>query len=117
MALFGLEVASGRACIQALSAARTMFARLDDVNNALAGDLDAPLRMGIGIHPAVVGEIGYGRTSKTYGCELVVSDKLVAAAGLELADLPSHELVVEGRRASVGIRTVTKACDLPNLHV
>jgi adenylate cyclase len=138
MALFGLEVASGRACIQALSAARMMFARLDEVNNALAGDLDAPLRMGIGIHvgPAVVGEIGYGRTrsltaigdtvniasrlqtlSKTYGCELVVSDKLVAGAGLELPDLPSHELVVEGRRASLGIRTVTKACDLPDLHV
>jgi len=86
--------------------------------------------------PAVVGEIGYGRTrsltaigdtvniasrlqtlSKPYGCELVVSDKLVAGAGLELADLPGHELVVEGRRASLGIRTVTKACDIPDLHV
>jgi hypothetical protein len=47
----------------------------------------------------------------------VVSDKLVAGAGLELADLPGHELVVEGRRASLGIRTVTKAFDLPDLHV
>jgi adenylate cyclase len=138
MALFGLEIASGRACVQALSAARMMFVRLDEINRALGGDLDAPLRMGIGIHvgPAVVGEIGYGRTrsltaigdtvniasrlqtlSKTYGCELVVSDKLVAVAGLELPDLPSYELVIEGRRASLGIRTVPKASDLPVLHV
>ncbi len=136
MALFGLQIASGRACMQALSAARMMFVRLDEINSALGGDLDAPLRMGIGIHvgPAVVGEIGYGRTrsltaigdtvniasrlqtlSKTYGCELVVSDKLVAVAGLELRDLPSHELVIEGRCAPLGIRTVTKACDLPAL--
>jgi len=37
---------------------------LNDVNNALAGDLDAPLRVGTGIHvgPAVVGKIGCGRT-------------------------------------------------------
>jgi adenylate cyclase len=138
MALFGLEIASGRACMQALSAARKMFARLDEINSALAGDLDAPLRMGIGIHvgPAVVGEMGYGRTrsltaigdtvniasrlqtlSKTYGCELVVSDRLIAGAGLELPDLPRHELVIEGRGAPLGIRTATKACDLPDLHL
>jgi adenylate cyclase len=58
MALFGLQIASGRAYMQALSAARMMFVRLDEINSALGGDLDAPLRMGIGIHvgPAVVGE-------------------------------------------------------------
>jgi adenylate cyclase len=94
--------------------------------------------MGIGIHvgAAVVGEMGYGRTrsltaigdtvnvasrlqtlSKTYGCALVVSDKLIAGAGLELPGSPSHELVIEGRHAPLGIRTVAKACDLPTLHV
>jgi adenylate cyclase len=132
MALFGLEVASERACIQALNAARLMFARLDELNSDLADDLDAPLRMGIGIHvgPAVVGEIGYGRTrsltaigdtvniasrlqslSKIYGCELVVSDKLVA--GVDLPSSPRHELLIEGRSAPLAIRTVARARDLP----
>lgn len=132
MALFGLEVASERACTQALSAAGMMFARLDDLNSALAGDLDAPLRMGIGIHvgPAVVGEIGYGRTrsltaigdtvniasrlqalSKSYGCELVVSDKLVA--GLDLPSSPRHEIMIQGRSAPLAIRAVARARDLP----
>ena len=138
MALFGLETTSECACTQALNAARMMFARLDILNSALADDLDAPLRMGIGIHVgvAVVGEMGYGRThsltavgdtvnvasrlqtlSKTFGCALVVSDKLIAGAGLELPGSASHELVIEGRRAPLGIRTVAKACDLPALHV
>jgi adenylate cyclase len=132
MALFGLEIASERACTQALSAARMMFARLDELNIDLADDLDAPLRMGIGIHvgPAVVGEIGYGGTrsltaigdtvniasrlqtlSKTYGCELVVSDKLVA--GLDLPNSPRHDLVIHGRSAPLAIRTVARARDLP----
>jgi adenylate cyclase len=132
MALFGLETASERACAQALSAARMMFVRLEALNRALADDLDAPLRMGIGIHvgPAVVGEIGYGRTrsltaigdtvniasrlqalSKTFGCELVVSDQLVA--GLELPNAPRQELVVAGRSAPLAIRTIARASDLP----
>jgi len=131
MALFGLEIAREHACAQALSAARTMFVRLDALNTALAGDLDAPLRMGIGIHvgPAVVGEIGYGRTrsltaigdtvniasrlqalSKTFGCELVVSDQLVA--GLELPNAPRQELVVAGRSAPLAIRAIARASDL-----
>lgn len=132
MARFGLEIATDRACTQALSAARMMFVRLDKLNSVLADDLDEPLRMGIGIHvgPAVVGELGYGRTrsltaigdtvniasrlqalSKTYGCELVVSDQLVA--GLELPNSQCHELVIHGRSAPLAIRTVARAHDLP----
>src|SRR5260370_16697571 len=125
MALVGMEITTERVCTQALSAARMMFERLDGLNTALADDLDAPLRMGIGIHvgPAVVGEIGYGRTrsltaigdtvniasrlqtlSKAFGCELVVSDKLVA--GLELPNSPRHELPIHVRSPPLPLRTL-----------
>jgi adenylate cyclase len=135
MALFGLEIAGANPCIQALKAARLMFARLEDLNSVLAGDLDEPLRMGIGIHvgPAVVGEIGYGRNrsltaigdavniasrlqtlSKTYGCELVISDQFAAQAGLDPANLSRQELVLSGRHAPLSIRTVTKMGELPS---
>jgi adenylate cyclase len=58
IALFGLEAANAQPSSQALTAARLMFVRLDALNHAMAAELDAPLRMGIGIHvgPAVVGE-------------------------------------------------------------
>jgi adenylate cyclase len=133
MALFGLEIAGANACIQALKASRLMFARLEELNSVLAGDLDEPLRMGIGIHvgPAVVGEIGYGRNrsltpigdavniasrlqtlSKTYSCELVISDQFAAQAGLDPANLSRQELVLSGRHAPLSIRTVTKMGEL-----
>lgn len=127
LALFGLDVGPALASGQALHAARAMFARLDALNGALAGDLDAPLRMGIGIHvgPAVVGEIGYGRSrsltvvgdtvniasrlqalSKSYDCALVVSEDLLRSAGLDLSRAPRHETKIRGRAAPILIRTL-----------
>ena len=95
MALFGLDSRPDEACRQALSAARAMGAKLEALNAALAADLEAPLRIGIGIHvgPAIVGEMGYSQAttvtaigdavntasrleaqSKTFGAQLVVWD-------------------------------------------
>jgi adenylate cyclase len=110
-----------------------MFARLDELNRGLAGDLAAPLRMGIGIHvgPAVVGEIGYGRSrsltavgdtvniasrletlSKSLGCELVLSEDLLRSAGLDLPDAPRHETEIRGRTAPIAIRTLARVDEL-----
>src|ERR1700745_1903097 len=104
-----------------------MFARLAELNGALAGDLTSPLRMGVGIHvgPAVVGEIGYGRSrsltavgdtvhiasrlptlSKSHGCELVVSEDLLRSAGLDLPLAARQETEIHGRAAPIAIRTL-----------
>jgi len=134
MALFGLDIASAQASSQALAAARLMATRLDDLNRALADDLDAPLCIGIGIHggPAIIGDMGYGRSrsltavgdtvnlasrlqvlSKSYGCELVVSEEVLRSAGLTLANATRHEIEIRGRVAPIVIHAVTTIQDLP----
>jgi len=133
LALFGLDAPPAQAAGRALQAARAMFARLDELNRGLAGDLAAPLRMGIGIHvgPAVVGEIGYGRSrsltavgdtvniasrlqtlSKSHGCELVLSEDLLRSAGLDLPDAPRHETEIRGRAEPIAIRTLARVDEL-----
>jgi len=134
MALFGIESGPGRGCAQALQAARLMSERLVELNRALEHDLREPLRIGIGLHfgPTIVGEIGYGKAisltavgdavntasrletaSKEYACELVVSEDLIARAGVDLTAFPRHEIELRGRRQMVAVRTLTWARDLP----
>ena len=134
MALFGLDVASGQASCQALAAARLMSVRLDDLNHALADELDGPLRIGIGIHlgPAIIGDMGYGPTrsltavgdtvniasrlqtlSKSYRCELVVSEDLLRSAGLDLTNTRRYEMEIRGREAPIVVHTVETVHDLP----
>ena len=104
MAIFGLGTDPQTACRQALDAARRMALALDDLNEAMSGDLDLPFRIGIGLHagPAIVGEMGYERAAqitaigdtvntasrletltKEFGAELVVSQELLDRAGVD----------------------------------
>ena len=136
MAIFGLNVDADRACRQALDAARRMALALDDLNEALSGDLDAPLRIGIGLHagPSIVGEMGYERATqltaigdtvntasrlesltKDYGVQLVVSQELLDRAGIPLADAPSHEVEIRGRQGKLKVRAVARADILTTL--
>jgi adenylate cyclase len=136
MAIFGLNVDADRACRQALDAARRMALALDDLNEALSGDLDAPLRIGIGLHagPTIVGEMGYERATqltaigdtvntasrlesltKDYGAQLVVSQELLDRAGVPLADAPSHEVEIRGRQGKLKVRAVARADILTTL--
>jgi adenylate cyclase len=106
------------------------------LNRALVEDLDAPLRMGIGIHvgPAIVGEMGYGRTrsltavgdmvnvasrlealSKSYACELVVSEDLLRTVGLDLPIELRRETGIRGRGTLMAIYALGTARDLPEL--
>ena len=134
MALFGIRSGPGAACREALTAARTMSERLDELNQSLGGELDRPLRVGIGIHvgPAIVGEMGYGNATaitaigdsvntasrlenltKAYGCELVLSDETALRAGVDLGGFPRYEIEIRGKREMLAIRTLERARDLP----
>jgi len=127
MALFGVNTNLEIACRQALLASSTMIRRVEELSRELAGELQTPLRIGIGIHAGsvVVGEIGYGGThyltavgdtvntasrlealTKQYGGELVVSELVIERAGLGLVNYPRHEIAVRNREAPLGIVVV-----------
>lgn len=133
MALFGIEEGSEAACRQALRASGAMIARIEEISESFGAELEAPLRLGIGIHtgPAVVGEMGYGETryltavgdtvhvasrlealTKEYGCDLVVSERVMTRAGLHETAHPRHELTVRNREAPLRIVVVDDARSL-----
>src|SRR6266478_5804110 len=134
MALFGIESGAQAGCRAALAAARLMSERLAELNASLQAELDQPLRIGIGIHcgPTIVGEMGYGSAAaitaigdavntasrlenltKTYGCELVVSEEVVVRAGLDLSAFPRQEVEIRGKREMLAIRTLERAAEMP----
>ena len=134
MALFGVEGDAEAGCRDALAAARLMSLRLIELNQALRGELAEPLRIGIGIHagPAIVGEMGYGSAAaltaigdavntasrletltKEYECELIVSDEVIARAGLDRNLFAWHETEIRGKQERLAIAILASAQDLP----
>lgn len=124
------------ACRAALEGARRMSLALAALNRSLAAELGGPLRIGIGVHvgPVILGAMGHGRTvgltaigdavntasrleaaSKEYACELVVSEAVLAAAGIAPAAMPGapHEVTVRGRTQALRVRAVSSAASLP----
>ena len=125
----GIGRGAGEGCRQALDAARRMAEKLEQVNAVLAHDLEAPLRIGVGIHvgPAIVGEMGYGRATsvtaigdavntasrletltKEFAAELVVSEAVETAAGADLSRFARHEIEIRGRSATLPGRVRTR---------
>lgn len=134
MALFGVGSDRRQGCRQAISAARAMGEKLEELNRALKNELDAPLRIGIGIHagPAIVGEMGYGQAvnltavgdtvntasrletlTKTYKSQLVISQRVADYAEIDLSDLPLEEVAIRGRQAALSIRIAEWTSQLP----
>ncbi len=118
MALFGVDGKPELACAQALDAARRMGENLEAMNIAFMADLKTPLRIGIGIHfgPAIVGEMGFGQTqsltaigdtvntasrletaTKEFDCQLMISEPVARAGGLDLAIAERHDVSLRGR--------------------
>jgi adenylate cyclase len=133
MALFGIDDGAAAGCRQAIAAARAMVQGLAALSAELAGELPAPLRIGIGVHagPAVVGQMGWGQSfyltavgdtvhvaarleqaTKDYNAELVVSDAAARLAELDLSAFPGHELAVRNRAGRVGVRVIASVVDL-----
>lgn len=134
MALFGVDAEPRTACIQAIRAVRRMSAQLEDLNSLLAADLPAPLKIGIGVHvgPAIVGEMGYADSTsvtaigdtvntasrlesmtKEFGAQLIVSQRVVDLAGIDVEGFPLEERPIRGRAETLTIRVVNDARDLP----
>lgn len=134
MALFGIGGTPEEAARSALAAARAMAHRLDALNVELAGDLREPLRIGIGLHlgPAIIGEMGYGRTvsltaigdtvniasrlepmTKELAAQLVVSQRLVQRSGLSWDGATPIEVDLRGREGRISVLAIIDARTLP----
>ena len=133
MALFGIDDGPAIGCRQALAAARAMVEGVRALSAELAGDLPAPLRIGIGVHagPAVVGQMGWGQSfyltavgdtvhvaarleqaTKEHGAEMVVSDEVARYAGVDLSAFPRHDMAVRNRAGRISVRVVTRVTAL-----
>ena len=120
LALFGMGGRPETACRQAIAACAAIAARVETLNGALAYALLEPIRFGIGIHAGVTiaGNIGYERhaqftvigdpvnvaarleeMTKTFGCEVMMSEEVYERAGFGPDDLPAHDVAPRGREA------------------
>jgi len=136
LALFGLTIGPKEACRQAVAACAGIAANVESLNRALAHGPVEPIRFGIGLHAGMIvaGEIGYERhaqftvigdpvnvaarlqdLTKSFGCEVLMSEEVYAKAGLRPDDLPAHEVDARGREARVKARSVARAADLAAL--
>lgn len=140
IALFGLETDLPVACHQALQAAVKLGEGIEELNAAFSSELDAPLRIAMGLHagPAIVGQMGHGRVSsvtavgdtintasrleglaKERNVQLAVSADVVTAAGIVFPDHASEEIEIRGRRARLetwivpDVATLTAALATP----
>ena len=138
MALYGLESDIATGARQALRGAVEMARRLSGLNARLAGELEEPLRMGIGIHcgDAIVGTMGPPTSpnlsavgdnvnvaarleseTKALGCTLVVSTALTSAAGVDLSAYPLHEAELRGRGESVPVHAIDDPREIQELVI
>jgi adenylate cyclase len=136
LALFGLHVDPQTACRQALKAAATIAANIEELNKFLSHDLNEPIRFGIGIHggEVIIGDIGYRDhmvftalgdavnvaarlqdMTKNLGCEAIVSEEILITAGLAAETLPEQEAAIRGRSEPMTVRIITHAESLSAL--
>jgi adenylate cyclase len=135
MALYGLERGEQQGARDALGGATRMLARLAELNERLSDELDAPLRIGIGMHTgeAIVGTMG-PPTSPNYSaigdniniaarleaktkdlkCTVVVSASTLTSAGAAATDYPHEKVDVRGREGDILVAKFQTAAELPS---
>ncbi|MEL6967427.1 MAG: adenylate/guanylate cyclase domain-containing protein [Pseudomonadota bacterium] len=134
MAIFGLDDKSNRdGARQALDACAKMIANLGTLNERLEGDLDAPLRMGIGLDTGtvVLGQMGYGRArgltaigdtvntasrlesaTKDENCTLCVSAQTMKSAGVRALPEQTKHFTLRGKRHHFDIAAINHPDEL-----
>ena len=121
MALFGLDGRQAEGATAAMRCALAMLHSVDGLNERLAGELETPLEIGIGIHTglAIVGRMGppktpiisavgdsvntaarLERTAKELSVPLVVSAETLRAAGLHTF-ATTTQVSLRGRAATM----------------
>lgn len=133
ISLFGLATDFDEACRQALTATVRLATGMKTLNESFQGELDAPLRIAMGLHggPAIIGRIGYGKASaltavgdtintasrleglaKQHDVELAVSARIAETAGLWFSEDASQELMIRGRSATLETLMIPHAADI-----
>jgi adenylate cyclase len=126
LSLFGMDVDPQTACRQALQAAGNVAANVDSMNRQLANDLPAPIEYGLGIHggEVIIGDIGFRDhtvftalgdpvnvaarlqdMTKTLNCKAIVSEEVLATAGITADALGRTEVAIRGREEPMLVRT------------
>jgi adenylate cyclase len=129
MALFGLDKERAQGAKAALRCALTMFETLDNLNDGLAGELEMPFAIGIGIHTgeAIVGRMGPPKTpilsaigdsvnttarlermTRELGTPLIVTEETLHAAGIPVS-MPVHAISLRGRAGTMSVAALNEA--------
>ena len=133
MALYGLERGLKQGCMDALQGAVEMQQRMDKLNDRLEQELNAPLRIGIGLHcgEAIVGTMGPPSSpnysaigdcinaaarlegqSKALESILIVSQDVVSQAGVDFTQFPTREISLRGKKQSLVAFAIKNPLDI-----
>jgi adenylate cyclase len=138
ISLFGITTPFDEACRQALATVVKLAIGIEALNRSFAAELDAPLRIAMGLHggPAIIGRIGHGKATqltavgdtintasrleglaKQHDVELAVSAEIVEQAGFSFAGQQKEDLPIRGRAATIETWIIPKVAAIePFLH-
>ena len=134
MAIFGIDGDIESASQQAVAATIGMAHNLDKLNENLATEMNAPLKIGIGLHSglSIVGNMGFRDAtsvtaigdvvntasrletlSKDHDAQLIVSERTAKRSGFDLSAFPLQSVTLRGRQDPLEIRVIRSALEIP----
>lgn len=110
MALFGIDSGREQGAREALAAVLALASELEHVNADLKAQLEAPLRLGVGLHtgPAILGRIGLAGAAGAAAHLTALGDTVNVASRLEGAskELGGFAVISEDVLAAAGIASL-----------